>query len=347
MGIVRVEQVKHHFIDRIRIAHKNFVKLTGELFDAELSESIKIQTGFRKGIVHNRVELISAEINVGVVPVFAYQNAIRLYCLYRRPELPPERMRHFVRHVQPPAVYVVLFYPIGRNTDKILTDFGVGSVELGHILAGSKTLVFEGIIVCNYKPVVISRFSALLQNVLKFFQIFAAMVKHRIQHDFYTHRMGFFYKFLQIGFTAEIFVYLVIIAYVVLMVRHGTKYGSKVQGVYPQPVQISQFSGYALYIPARKTFGVGDIPPFEIDVRFVFACAAHIESFDENLIKRRRIHPADGFYYIAFIYVSILKTVIITQFEIEFFGQPVLRVKIHVFAAGNFKHVHQPQIIQL
>ena len=125
MRIVGVEQVQHHEVDVVAVAHKKRGELVRHSLCAELSECEKVHGGFGEGIVHYAVKLIPRKITARVMPIFAYEHALRLQCFDAQAHLSPKSVADLVRDIQPPAVDVRLSDPIERDVGEIVRHIGV------------------------------------------------------------------------------------------------------------------------------------------------------------------------------------------------------------------------------
>ena len=171
------------------------------------------------------------------MPIFPDDNTVRFHRLHPAAEQTPEIMGYLVRHIQPPAVYIILFDPGYRNVQQKLLHLGIGGIELRHIIAKGKHFIVQRFLLRpvspDDKPVKIRRILSPFHHILKLDQLFTAMIKHCIQHHPDSPAVGLPHQPAKILIGAKMPVYDAVIGNIILMVGDGPKNRRQIQGVDP------------------------------------------------------------------------------------------------------------------
>ena len=168
------------------------------------------------------------------------------------------------------------------------------------------------------------------------------MIEHRVEYYAHAARLARRHEPRERLVAAEMRVDVVVIAYVVLMIRHGREDRSQIQRVHAEPYQIIELLPYPVEIAARKALGRGLCAPFQIDIRRI-AVAAAVKPVYEYLINDRARKPIDARHNVAAIDESELKEIVVRERKIVALGRAVLR-KVILLAVAGFeqKYVCEP-----
>ena len=138
--IMWIKQIEKHIIGLLHVVGITSVYSILKILIRLALIYPEILDALSKRIVHNRIELISTQPRKSIMPYFSQNVNIRIDFLKPCPKLLAESVWHLICHIKAQSVYMIIFYPVGADIDKVFSHRRIICIELWHIVKKSKRI---------------------------------------------------------------------------------------------------------------------------------------------------------------------------------------------------------------